>query len=174
MAKSHSFIYHLYVPLCHFSPLSTLTLFMLSGESTKVFVTSILPLARLVTCIVLRVPAEYKKAFLPLHPSLPPRSLPIFTYLSLSLPISTYLCVWCFNAHSPEDEHVVRESLNDTLPSMLHSLMFVPNVEALCDEQQQQYWLPRCKSMEVKHLPAYVVSAAGSCLFLFFGVSNED
>lgn len=42
------------------------------------------------------------------------------------------------------------DSLNDTLPTYIHSLMFAPNVEALCAEEQRQYWLPRCESMEVR------------------------
>eukprot|EP00904_Undaria_pinnatifida_P002062 jgi/Undpi1/11857/HiC_scaffold_4.g01556.m1 len=50
---------------------------------------------------------------------------------------------------SLEDTDIVAESLNDTLPTFIHPLMFVPNVEALCDQKQQQYWLPRCHSMEV-------------------------
>lgn len=50
---------------------------------------------------------------------------------------------------SKEDADIVGSSLNDTLPTYIHSLMFAPNVEALCTEQQRQYWLPRCESMEV-------------------------
>ena len=41
------------------------------------------------------------------------------------------------------------DSLNDTLPTYIHTLMFAPNVEALCTEEQRRYWLPRCESMEV-------------------------
>ncbi|CAN0076556.1 unnamed protein product, partial [Hapterophycus canaliculatus] len=50
---------------------------------------------------------------------------------------------------SPEDANLVAGSLNDTLPTYIHSLMFAPNVEALCTEQQREFWLPRCESMEV-------------------------
>lgn len=40
-------------------------------------------------------------------------------------------------------------SLGDDLPTAIHPLMFVPNVEALCTQEQRDYWLPRCRSMEV-------------------------
>ncbi|CAM9289866.1 unnamed protein product [Scytosiphon promiscuus] len=50
---------------------------------------------------------------------------------------------------SPEDADLVASSLNDTLPTFIHSLMFAPNVEALFTEQQREFWLPRCESMEV-------------------------
>ncbi|CAM9695028.1 unnamed protein product [Discosporangium mesarthrocarpum] len=48
-----------------------------------------------------------------------------------------------------EDDLVVKEALNDTLPTGIHPLMFVPNVEALCTDEQRNFWLPRCESMEV-------------------------
>ncbi|CAN0440911.1 unnamed protein product, partial [Scytosiphon promiscuus] len=48
-----------------------------------------------------------------------------------------------------EDAELVASSLNDTLPTFIHSLMFAPNVEALFTEQQREFWLPRCESMEV-------------------------
>lgn len=56
----------------------------------------------------------------------------------------------CFISCSPEDEVLVRESLGDTMPTTLHFLMFIPNVEALCDDEQRRNWLPRCRSMEVR------------------------
>lgn len=43
----------------------------------------------------------------------------------------------------------MKDSLGDTLPTAIHPLMFIPNVEALCTEEQKAYWLPRCHSMEV-------------------------
>ncbi|CAN0060088.1 unnamed protein product [Ascophyllum nodosum] len=49
----------------------------------------------------------------------------------------------------PADKRVVLESLNDTLPILIHPLMFVPNVEALFSEAQRRYWLPRCRASEV-------------------------
>lgn len=56
---------------------------------------------------------------------------------------------------SKEDADIVGISLNDTLPTYIHTLMFAPNVEALCTEQQRQYWLPRCESMEVCNCVGY-------------------
>ncbi|CAM9845948.1 unnamed protein product [Choristocarpus tenellus] len=50
---------------------------------------------------------------------------------------------------SLEDEMVVKEALDDTLPTAIHPLMFVPNVEALCTDEQRDFWLPKCQSMEV-------------------------
>lgn len=48
------------------------------------------------------------------------------------------------------------ENMGDYSPTVVHSLMFCPNVEALCDEEQRKYWLPRCLSMEVRIQPTSV------------------
>lgn len=41
------------------------------------------------------------------------------------------------------------DAVGDDLPTALHWVMFVPNIESLCDEEQRKYWLPRCKHLEV-------------------------
>jgi acyl-CoA oxidase len=53
-------------------------------------------------------------------------------------------------ALSPEDDAVLVGAINDTLPTLLHPLMFVPNILALCTDAQQAEWLPRCASLQVK------------------------
>jgi acyl-CoA oxidase len=38
---------------------------------------------------------------------------------------------------------------DDPLPISLHWIMFIPNIKALCDDEQQSYWLPKCRDYQV-------------------------
>lgn len=69
-----------------------------------------------------------------------------------------------FFVYSAGDAEIIMESLGDTLPTMIHPLMFVPNVKALCSEEQRQHWLPRCHSMNVGVYATYCSNGE------FFGI----
>ena len=52
-------------------------------------------------------------------------------------------------ALNTEDTTLLSTAINDTLPTFIHNLMFVPNIETLGTAEQQAEWLPKCHSMEV-------------------------
>lgn len=41
------------------------------------------------------------------------------------------------------------KAIGDDLPLSLHWVMFVPNIRSLCDEEQQQQWLPQCRDFRM-------------------------
>ncbi|KAG5177808.1 oxidase precursor [Tribonema minus] len=50
---------------------------------------------------------------------------------------------------SRDEDLLLSAAINETLPTLLHYLMFMPNIRALCTDAQQAAWLPRCESLEV-------------------------
>lgn len=38
------------------------------------------------------------------------------------------------------------EAIADDQPTLLHALMFIPNIQQLCDDEQQARWLPEALS----------------------------
>jgi len=43
------------------------------------------------------------------------------------------------------DFYTLVASVADELPTALHWIMFIPNILSLCDEEQQNRWLPLCR-----------------------------
>lgn len=58
-----------------------------------------------------------------------------------------------------KDFPVMVQSLGDDLPTLLHWVMFVPNIISLCDEEQQKRWLPLCRDW--KMIGAYAQTELG-------------
>mmetsp|Transcript_5797 Transcript_5797/g.8355 ORF Transcript_5797/g.8355 Transcript_5797/m.8355 type:complete len:752 (+) Transcript_5797:86-2341(+) len=48
-----------------------------------------------------------------------------------------------------DDFPVLLQALADDLPLALHWVMFVPNIQSLCDEEQQARWLPLCRDLKM-------------------------
>jgi len=43
---------------------------------------------------------------------------------------------------SPQEQKLMVDAIADDMPTLLHQLMFIPNIEQLCDEEQKARWLP--------------------------------
>lgn len=50
---------------------------------------------------------------------------------------------------SDEEKAILSSCVGDNLPTFLHDLMFVPCIEALCTENQKEFWLPLCNKSTI-------------------------
>lgn len=48
-----------------------------------------------------------------------------------------------------EDAVMLRSCICDDLPTTLHTLMFLPSILSLFDDEQQRHWVPLAKSYKV-------------------------
>jgi len=53
------------------------------------------------------------------------------------------------NNFSKEEKNLFYMLIDDMVPTYLHYLMFVPNINLLFSEEQKRFWLPKCETLEV-------------------------